>query len=157
MKKTAFFFVLFFLSFSYTEEYLLEKAQNYFNSIEWAENSMLDFSTLPTPYSVGDNGVDSTFLYADNIREDDVLPEVKDLGVLDYARTPFLLLSSMKAFSKSIIDKKIKENLSAKGRDFLAPLFEYRLSSIKGIEKIDYAFFSAPTFEGGKRRLASFV
>ncbi len=144
------------LCFLYAEEYLLKPTQEYFNDIEWAENKTLDFSLLPSPYEIGSDGIDSAFLYADNIKDDDILPEVVDLGILDYSRTPLPLLKSMRTFATSIVNKKLSYGLSAEGRLFLTPLFEYRLANMKHIEKIDYVFFSSPTFEGQEKAVVKF-
>ena len=146
IKKSIVLLFFFFFCLSYAEDYLLDGVSAYFNEIEWTEGSSLDFSTLPSPYVIGEINIDSTFLYADTTRDDTIFPEVGELGVLDYSSTPYPLLESMQRFCNSIINKKMSQGLPLASRPFLAPLFAYRFSRMKNIGKIDYVFFSTPTF-----------
>ena len=130
--------------------------QEYFNAIEWADGTVLDFSVLPTPFSIGSDGVDSTFLYADTTKDDTIFPQVDGLGVLDYSAVSSALLLSMQHFSTSIINKKLSVGTYDKTRPFLPYLFEYRFRNMRGLGKIDYVFFAAPTYSGADRASAKF-
>ena len=130
--------------------------QEYFNSLEWSEGGVIDFSTLPSPYSIGSESVDASFLYADTTREDTIFPEVEDLGLLDYSAMPYNLLESMQRFSSSIKEKKLKDNSFLSSRAFLPHLFAYRFENMKGVGGIDYVFFSPPTFKGAQRASSKF-
>ena len=156
MKRLIFIFVFLSLCFLYSEDYLLTPTQDYFNSIKWTENSQVEFPTLPSPYSVQANGIDSVYFYADTLREDAIYPEIEGLGVLDYSTTPYPLLESLQSFSSSIIQKKIVDGLATEQRAFLPHLFVYRFENIKGVEKIDFVFFSPPIFNGGGRATSKF-
>lgn len=156
MKKVVPLFLFFSLCFSYTEEYILFSTQEYFNSLEWAEGGTIDFSTLPSPYFIGSDSVDSAFLYADTTKDDIIFPEVEGLGLLDYSSVPSNLLDSMQRFSSSIKDKKLKEGLFVSSRTFLPPLFAYRFENMKTVGVIDYVFFSSPTFNGKERASSKF-
>ena len=147
VKKSIVLFLFFSFCLSYyAEDYLLDATSEYFNGIEWTEGASLDFSTLPSPYSIGEVGIDSVFLYADTTRDDTIFPEIGELGVLDYSATPYPLLESMQLFCNSIINKKMSQSLPLASRPFLAPLFAYRFSHMQNIGRIDYVFFSTPTF-----------
>lgn len=156
MKRFVPIFLFISLCSSYTEEYLLTPTQDCFNSIKWTESSQVSFPTLPSPYSVQANGIDSVYFYADTLGEDAIYPEVEGLGVLDYSATPYPLLQSLQSFSSSILQKKIGDGLSAKQRTFLPYLFAYRFENMKGVDKIDYVFFSPPTFKGAGRASSKF-
>lgn len=156
MKRIVGLFLLFFLFFSYSEEYLLTSTQGYFNGIEWADGSVLDFSVLPTPFSIGSEGIDSTFLYSDTTKDDTIFPEIDGLGVLDYTASSSALLTSLQRFSTSIINKKLALNTYDKTRPFLPYLFEYRFRNMKGLGKIDYVFFAAPTYSNASHASAKF-
>ena len=149
-------FLLFFLCFSYSEEYLLLPAQEYFNGIEWAEGSVLDFSILPTPFSTGSDGIDSIFLYADTIGDDTIFPQIEGLGLLDYTNVPSALLASMQTFSTDIINKKMSLNTYDKNRPFLPYLFEYRFKNMHNVGKVDYVFFSPPVYSEAGHASAKF-
>ena len=146
MKKIVIIFFCFLLLHSYSEEYLLAPTQEFFNGIEWADGTVLDFSVLPTPFSIGSDGVDASFLYADSTRDDTIFPEVEGLGVLDYTNISSALLVSMHNFSTSILNKKISLNTYDKNRPFLPYLFEYRFRNMRGVGHIDYVFFASPSF-----------
>lgn len=156
MKRFVPIFLFISLCSSYTEEYLLTPTQDCFNSIKWTESSQVSFPTLPSPYSVQANGIDSVYFYADTLGEDAIYPEVEGLGVLDYSATPYPLLQSLQSFSSSILQKKIGDGLSAKQRTFLPYLFAYRFENMKDVGKIDFVFFSTPTFKGGGRATSNF-
>jgi len=156
MKKIVPLFFFFFLCSSYTEEYILFSTQKYFNSLDWAEGGTIDFSTLPSPYSIGAESVDSAFLYSDTTRDDTIFPEVEGLGLLDYSSVPYGLLDSMKSFSASIRERKLKAGSFLSSREFLPHLFAYRFENMKGVDKIDYVFFSPPTFKGAGRASSKF-
>lgn len=156
MKRIVGILFLFFLLFSYSEEYLLIPVQEYFSGIEWADESVLDFSVLPTPFSIGSNGVDSAFLYSDTTRDETIFPEAEGLGLLDYTGISSALLTSMQHFSTSIMNKKMSFNTYDKNRPFLPYLFEYRFRNLQGLDKIDYVFFATPTFQGQTRATAKF-
>ena len=156
MKRIIVVFLLFFLLFSYSEEYLLVPTQEYFNGIEWADGSVLDFSVLPTPFSIGSNGVDSVFLYADTTKDDTIFPQIDGLGILDYSNASSDLLTSMQHFSTSIINKKMAVNTYDKTRSFLPYLFEYRFRNMQNVDKIDYVFFATPTYQGTNHATAKF-
>lgn len=130
--------------------------QEYFNSLEWAEGGTIDFSSLPSPYSIGAESVDGAFLYADTTKDDTIFPEVEGLGVLDYSSIPANLLDSMQRFSSSIKMKKLKDGTFLGSRAFLPYLFAYRFENMKGLQGIDYVFFSPPTFEGAGHAKAKF-
>ena len=150
--------ILFFISLcvSYGEEYLLTPTQDYFNSIKWADNSQVNFPSLPSPYSVHANGIDSVYFYADTLREDAIYPELEGLGVLDYSATPYPLLESLQSFSSSIIQKKIVDGLILEKSAFLPYLFEYRFENMKDVDKIDVVFFSTPTFKATDKATSNF-
>ena len=156
MKKFIPVFLFISLCFSYSEEYLLNPTQEYFNSIKWTDNSQLEFPVSPSPYSVQGSGIDSVYFYADTLKEDAIYPELEGLGVLDYGATPYLLLESLQSFSSSIIQKKILDGLILEQRPFLSYLFEYRFENLKDVDKIDVAFFSTPTFKATSRATSNF-
>lgn len=147
MKKIVPFFLFFFLCFSYTEEYILFSTQEYFNSLQWAEGGTIDFSTLPSPYSIGTDSVDSAFLYSDTTKEDTIFPEIEGLGLLDYSSASYNLIESMRFFSSSIKNKKLKDGSFLSSRAFLPHLFDYRFENMAGVGNIDYVFFSSPIFK----------
>ncbi|MGP1437730.1 MAG: hypothetical protein ACTTKH_01510 [Treponema sp.] len=156
MKKVISIFSLIFLFYLYAEDYLLLPTQDSFNSIRWTENSQVDFPTLPSPYSVPTPGIDSIYFYADTLKEDAIYPEVEGLGVLDYSNTPYPLLESLQTFSSSILQKKIINGSSVEERTFLPHLFAYRFENMKDIGRIDFVFFSPPTFKGAKKATSKF-
>ena len=156
MKKFIPVFLFISLCFSYSEEYLLNPTQEYFNSIKWTDNSQLEFPVSPSPYSVQGSGIDSVYFYADTIKDDAIYPELEPLGVLDYSATPYPLLESLQNFSNSIIKKKMIDGLNIEQRAFLPYLFEYRFENMHEIGEINVAFFSTPTFKGTDRASSNF-
>lgn len=154
MKRFLIVFLIFSFYASYTEEYLLLPLQQHFSSINWVESSTLDLSKLPTPYEIG--YANDVFFYADTISEDSIFPQIEGLGILDYTNTSYPLIESMQRFSTSIISKKMASGLNVEERSFLPPLFAYRLKNMKGVEHIDYVFFSTPTFTSENKAVSKF-
>lgn len=117
---------------------LKDKLKNEFDNIKWIKNTSLKTQSLPMPYNLEELETNSSYLFASIGETNQIHPELKDLGTLNFFGVEDTALHYCETLSKNIITRQISESEISSERPFLKYFFEYKLLEYPNLPKVFY-------------------
>ncbi|PIE97570.1 MAG: hypothetical protein CR988_07550 [Treponema sp.] len=137
--------ILFFCLAVSAEETDRERLFNVFNSVDWADNEVVENRQLAMPYRLYEND-GLAFGYSEFLTGESSFPFLEGIGVLDYSGVDRVVLNFFISVGRGIKAKNIDAGLCSSKRSFLPDLIAFLLNEKPAFKDV---FFSIPEFFAG--------